>query len=408
MAARLGAAVVAAALLACGSKGEAPAKGAAGSANPAPGSAQAAPGSAQAATGTTGATAIAPAVRPPAPARDKGPIPAAYRDALRRGRQLTAAKQYAEAGAAFRAALAAVPDDARALSELSWTLYLAKDPAAKDVALQAVAAGRNNVKAASLYNLGRILEDAGAGGEAANAYRASLAMRPNKTVADRLAALDPAAAPLATTLEIEEWGPPAPTRPATCAALGDDDEGFAAWSPDGACDVVAADVAVTGAGPFTAVTQLTRKRGGSDEAFVAVQTADGWLLSPPFLSWGGVGTWGATATVVAAEVVAHPTLGPVLRLDVKTGESGRWESWDTEATSLCQPSRAGGSGALTCTPWLATSWLHRQDDDDAVDESCAAAIALAADGAVTLTSKSGKPPTDCPIHLGRFAWPRAR
>ena len=98
----------------------------------------------------------------------------------------------------------------------------------------------------------------------------------------------------------------------------------------------------------------------------------------------------------------------MLRLDVKTGESGRWESWDTEATALCQPSRAGGSGALTCTPWLATSWLHRQDDDDAVDESCAAAIALAADGAVTMTSKSGKPPTDCPIHLGRFAWPPAR
>lgn len=354
----------------------------------------------------------APAVKPvPAPKpRTKEPMPAAYRDALALGRKLTAGKQYAEAAAAFQTALSAVPEDARALSELSWALFLGKDlDKAKPAAELAVRLGRNNVKAASLYNLGRILEAEDAGPEAANAYRESLALRPNKTVAERLAKLDPSASAAAALLEIEEWGPPAASRPATCEALGEDDSDYAAWSQNGNCEVTATEVSLAGAGePFKAVTQLARKRSGSDEAFVAVQTADGWLLSPPFLSWGGVGTWGASGSITRAEVVTHPKLGPVLRIDVRTSESGRWENWETDATVFCTASRPGGAGALTCSPLLATSWLHSQDDDAAVDESCAATIGLAADGSVSVVSKTGKSPTDCPIHVGRFAWPPAR
>lgn len=361
-------------------------------------------------------TAVAPVKPPPdkaqprAKPRVREPMPGAYRDALALGRKLTNDQRYAEAVTAFQTALSAVPEDARALSELSWALYLAKDLArAKPAAELAVRLGRNNVKAASLYNLGRILEDEGATAEAANAYRESLALRPNKTVAERLAKLDPSAPASAALLEIEEWGPPIASLPTTCAALPEDDEDFAAWSQNGPCEVKPTAITLAGAGdPFAAVTMLARKRSGSDEAFVAVQTAGGWLLSPPFLSWGGIGTWGASGTVASAAVVTHPTLGAVLRLDVHTSESGRWENWETDATVFCTASRPGGSGALTCSPLLATSWLHSQDDDAAVDESCAATIRLEPDGAVTVASKTGKAPVDCPIHVGRFAWPAAR
>ena len=408
----------AAALIACGAKDkpakQAPAGSGAGSVTAGKGTAAgtgSGSGSAVAgsAAGSGSATGLGAGAAGGLQTRVKEPMPTAYRDALRLGRKLGGDKKWSEAAEAFRAALAAAPDDPRALSELSWALFQTKELApAKVAALSAVHVARNNVKAASLYNLGRILEEEHDRDGAANAYRESLALRPNKTVADRLARLDPSATAAAAMLAIEEWGPPAAARAATCDALGEDDEGYADWSQDGTCDVTATDVALTGGGPFAAITSILRKRSGSDEAFVAVQTADGWLQSPPFLSWGGVGTWGATGTIDRAEVITHPALGPVLRLDVTTAESGRWESWTTDSTIFCLPSRAGGSGALTCTPLLATSWRHSSDDDDAIDETCAAIIALDAEGAVTLVSRGGKVPTDCPIHLGRFTWPRAR
>lgn len=390
------------ALAACGGKKEAPAgkspaapPATAGSASAPPAAGSAAPGSA---AGSAGATTSAP--------RDKGPMPPAYREALARGRKQTSDKQYVEAAASFRAALAAVPDDPRALSELSWALFLGKElAAAREAAEAGVKLGRNNVKAASLYNLGRILEAQGAVPEAANAYRESLALRPNATVAARLGKLDPTAPAHADSLEIEEWGPPLATRPATCADLGEHPE-LEAWSPDGACEVTVTEVALTGGGPFAQVVQLGRKRSGSDEAFLAVRTAGGWLLSPPFLDWGGVGTWGGSAKVVRAEVVQHAVLGPLLRVDVHTSESGRWESWDTDATVVCQAPAA--SGALTCTPLLATGWVHSMDEDAGDDESCSASLAIAADGAIVVTATGGKVPTDCPIRTGTSRWPRAR
>lgn len=425
-------AVTSAALLGCGAKKEGAAKTGPGSAAAAGSGAATATataagsGSGSAPTAGSGATPAAGSGSAPAAApatgsgsgpgaaalsanRTKGPMPAAYRDALHTGRKLAAAGQWPKAADSFRAALAAVPDDPRALSELSWALFQAKDPGARAVAEQAVKVGRNNVKAASLYNLGRILEAAGDAPGAANAYRESIVMRPNKTVAQHLAKVDPAARPAADLLEIEEWGPPDAARPSTCDALGDDGEGYAEWSPDGACKVTATDVAITGEpGPFQQVTQLVRTRSGSDEAFIAVKTADGWLMSPPFLSWGGVGTWGATASITRAEASVHPVLGPVLRVDVKTLESGRWENWETESTVFCAASRPGGSGALTCTPLYPTSWLHSEDDEDAVDETCAATIALEPDGAISITSRTARSPVDCPIHLGRFTWPPSR
>ena len=116
---------------------------------------------------------------------------ALFRKHVAAGRSLTKAEKWGDAVPEFEAALAAIPDDGRALSELGWAAFNAGDYelARTANAGSVIHSTDPKVKAASLYNLGRIAEATGEVADAAKHYRASLALRPHDTVRARLEAL---------------------------------------------------------------------------------------------------------------------------------------------------------------------------------------------------------------------------
>ena len=180
-----------------------------------------------AAAGGGGAAVAPPAKAKARPAAKPAPVTrearATYRKQLDAGRKLARATKWPEAIAAFEAALVAVPGDDRALSELSFAAMNAGDALkARDAGRRAVlAATEAKVKAAALYNLGRV-EEPTQPSAAAALYRQSLALRPNKTVEKRLADLGKA---LPATAAPEALPCTAPvTRDALCQCLGETSE----------------------------------------------------------------------------------------------------------------------------------------------------------------------------------------
>jgi tetratricopeptide (TPR) repeat protein len=128
---------------------------------------------------------------------------------------------HAACAAAYQRALALQPDDGRLLSDLGWQLFLAKDlPRAEEVTRKAIGAGVGRLRAASNYNLGKILEAKGDKSGAVKAYVASLEERPNLTVMTTLARLDPAAASAADPMRPRPMEGPYPSLEAFCDARG--------------------------------------------------------------------------------------------------------------------------------------------------------------------------------------------
>src|SRR5262245_6039844 len=131
------------------------------------------------------------------PAQGKRPVPISpekrreYAGHLKSGRAHATARRWGEASAEFEKALAAVPMDDRALSELGWAALQAGDyDAAEKASADSVRVSSTpEVKAASLYNLGRVAEAKNDKDRAAALYADSLVLRPNKTVVKRLVAL---------------------------------------------------------------------------------------------------------------------------------------------------------------------------------------------------------------------------
>lgn len=144
---------------------------------------------------------------------------------------------HAAAAAAYRKAIALQPDDDRLLSELSWQLFLAKDLArAEETARKAIAIG-GRARAASLYNLGRILEVKNDKAGAAKAYQESLATRPNRTVQQALSRVDPTA----TAAQVSS----VPVRAGTDDALAPEE--LKAGGADKKCEIKAESRAAAGA-----------------------------------------------------------------------------------------------------------------------------------------------------------------
>ncbi len=146
--------------------------------------APAAPRDARPATSDAGASR---ALSPARPRSGKVDL-ASYKKELARGRKLAKAGKHDAAIAAFEKALEAKPRDATANSEISWAALQAGDlDRAERAARAAVRDGKTaQVRAASLYNLGLILEKLEKKPEAVTALERSFAMRPNDTVERKL------------------------------------------------------------------------------------------------------------------------------------------------------------------------------------------------------------------------------
>ncbi len=121
-----------------------------------------------------------------------------YRQGLSEGRKLHKAKDYAGAVKAFEKALAVNPDDPRALSELGYAAFFAKDyKYAEESTKKALDRSSDpELRGATLYNLGLIYEANGKNADAITAYMQSLEARPNRVVREALAKLDPTKAAL--------------------------------------------------------------------------------------------------------------------------------------------------------------------------------------------------------------------
>jgi tetratricopeptide (TPR) repeat protein len=137
---------------------------------------------------------------PPAPRKDSASLDAkgraAYLAAMKRGRAAAQKHDDATAIAAFQSAIGVAPDDASALSELGLAALHANNlPLAEKCTQRAVElADKPATRAGALYNLGLIAEAKGDKAAAADAYRRSLAERPNTTVESHLVKVDEKAA----------------------------------------------------------------------------------------------------------------------------------------------------------------------------------------------------------------------
>ncbi len=182
---------------------------------------------AEAAAGPEAAPAAAPVKPPP---RAKRPAPIApekrreYIARLRAGRAHAKGKRWGEAVSEFEAALVAVPLDDRALSELGWAAFQAGDldKAEKANGDSVRVSSQPDLKAASLYNLGRVAEARGDKERAAALYADSLLLRPSKSVVKRLVALGkpaPKGDPLAASSEATPCTAPVEGPDLVCGCL---------------------------------------------------------------------------------------------------------------------------------------------------------------------------------------------
>jgi len=140
-------------------------------------------------------------VPPPLPEVPKSQPPSVderkkYRQLLSQGRKLEAAGKLPDAAKAFADCLAVVPDDATALSELGYVQFRAGNliEAEKTTRKAVARSGPPDLRAASLYNLALILQARAQDKVGAvAALEQSLRLRPDKTVQEALAKLDPKA-----------------------------------------------------------------------------------------------------------------------------------------------------------------------------------------------------------------------
>jgi Tfp pilus assembly protein PilF len=161
---------------ACGKKAD-PNPAASGSATPVAARAQ----DAGAPPATRADAAIAPAPTYTKAQRDE------YRKHLAAGRKLGASKKWGEATAEFEAALAVIPMDGRALAELGLAAYAAGDfKKARKANSDAIrVAGEPKLRAAGYYNLGLVAVAEHDDAAAAEAFRASLALRPGNAAVEK-------------------------------------------------------------------------------------------------------------------------------------------------------------------------------------------------------------------------------
>ncbi|HUH03728.1 MAG TPA: tetratricopeptide repeat protein [Kofleriaceae bacterium] len=307
--------------------------------------------------------ADAAAAPPAAPVKAEQPParPKAYFVALRRGRALDKKKDYPGAIVAFEAALEAVPDDARALSELSWVLFQHGDLArAEEVARASIArATLPELRAASLYNLGRVLEAQKDRDGALAAYRESYALRPHKAVAPR----------------IEQLGGGLNVAPVPAVADASFEPTDEWWFSE--LDAPRA--------PFLAARVLENQRERCD---VAMKTARGWFVFGDVGYCTGNNRYYRTAATLSVEesggktvLVVSLLLGERNYEEVADGEEV-WSNHETTSKIYCG---LGPSGVPSCTRPLVVETFVDENEDTLEETRTQVRTIELKDGALVIT-----------------------
>jgi hypothetical protein len=340
-----------------------------------------------------------------------------YIAALSNGRKLATAGDLAGAIAAFNTALQLVPNDARVLSELGVVAQKKGDLDQAEKWTQQSINGTSDAKlrGASLYNLGRIYEARGNKAGAIDAYARSLQARPNRTVRERLTALDPAAA-----AKLDPFAPqpltPLPSLAAWCdqqkadakKQLGDDfsDDRFS-------CDEDKDEKWKAGklSAPYfeARIVLVTAPDGvgftGTDY-YLLLRTAQGLFISSSLWSISEGGRREGESTLDALEPLSPPrTNGAnlVLRYTVNENSWGGWGNDESETSALVIiGSSASKSPSATAPITLSSTQTESSgsDDDDnsaaPTTNSYALVDALTPSGDLELKLKSHQGKLDAP------------
>ena len=233
---------------------------------------------------------------------------ARFRAAMNEGRTLHRKSDYKGAMAAFEKALALDPDDPRALSELGWAAFFAKDlTLAEAKTKEALKRTRDaDLRGSVLYNLGRIAEEQGKKPDASAFYQRSLRERSNATVRERLAKLDPAAAHVFEMLNPRPLAGPYKTLDAFCAANTTRDGVAVKCAPLAPIpETYEGPKGTPGKGPIleTRVLWTSEQDGPVPEANVsihlAIQTKEGWFVSSPVGGTYNPGAFGIFESIQA-------------------------------------------------------------------------------------------------------------
>lgn len=350
------------------------------------------------------------AVEPPAP-RPPPPVPvtrearAEYKRRLLAGRKAAKAARWPQAITELEAALAAIPGDERALSELSWAALSAGDFERARIAghLSVRAATDPAVKAASLYNLGRVEEATGHAAEAAARYRESLALRPNRTVEERLAGLGAAGALADAALPCATPMPEARLCACLNASGGPED------AADAACALQLTDV------PELKLAVFNTYGASEQRALLVARQPGGWsvvahvedLYNPGMAGIFEEWELGRVRTETVGGKRVYRVTSRKLRADTDAGIDEA-ENEDTERLVVCV--RAGGAGtAITCPLRVVTSYEYVRDrlglaeDGELADVAdlrtrglpirarTQVSVELGADGTARVRARAGRP-----------------
>jgi len=293
---------------------------------------------------------------------------AAYRQHLRAGRKLAKAKQWSAAIAELDAALAAIPGDDRALGELSWAAFSAGDyerarKAGHDSVLAATDA---KLKAASLYNLGRIEEANGKIADAVARYRESLALRPNKIVAKRLADLEKLAPAVAADAEPSPCSKPMPEdKLCPCLLATVDPDLLGEREPS--CELSDA-----GAAGFQVARYSSGDRG-EDEVALAAEGPTGWFVVDDVEHVYNPGAFGISEEWELAGTKEESIGGKqIVRFTAQKSRSdsdmGIDEVESEDTTSLIVCVRGDAKTPTTCPLDVITSYRYERDRLGVIDD----------------------------------------
>jgi tetratricopeptide (TPR) repeat protein len=303
-------------------------------------------------------TAVVDAGTAAKPAPLSREVRAEYKKQLFAGRKAAKAAKWSEAIAAFEAALVAIPGDDRALGELSWAAFSAGDFAKARTSGKASVLGSTDpkIKAASLYNLGRVEEADHKLPAAAVLYKQSLALRDNKIVKARLDALGKDAALADEPLPCGKPMPESELCACLNATVADDIEN----ADDASCELAPA-----GVDGFKVATYTVSSMREQQNALVAKQ-AGGWTVVA-FLAYvynpgafGIMEEWSlddpVEETVGGHQVVRFTSKKARTDSDMGIDEV---ESEDTESLVVCV--RGSGTTPTTCPIDVITAYTYLRD-----------------------------------------------